>query len=102
MNSVVDAPGGGSLSDAVCETATGNHVCTLRAAVMEANHFPGGAATVVVPAETYFLTLPPGAGDDEVSGDFDVLAPMTIARDGPSANRGVAVPPFLGRFQPSG
>lgn len=84
VNSVVDAPGGGSLTNGVCETATGNKICTLRAAVMEANHVVGGGATVVIPAQIYFLTRPPTNGD-ETNGDLDLLAPMTIVGAGPSA-----------------
>ncbi|HTY18094.1 MAG TPA: hypothetical protein VMH82_10225, partial [Myxococcota bacterium] len=49
VNSTVDAPGadtmGASLSDGVCETQHGNGICTLRAAIMESNHVPGGGAT---------------------------------------------------------
>jgi hypothetical protein len=85
VTSTLDAAGGGNLADGVCETATGNHVCTLRAAVMEANHVVGGGATVLVPTGTYFLSLPPARQDSETSGDLNVTAPMTIAGDGPSA-----------------
>src|SRR5436190_15328467 len=67
VNSVADVadvnPG-----DGVCETAAGNHVCTLRAAVMEANHFSG--ATVVIPdlGASYLLT----------HGELDVSGSTTI------------------------
>ena len=84
VNSLVDAPGGGSLIDGVCETATGNHACTLRAAVMEANHVAGGGATIVIPAQTYFLTRAPSIGN-ETDGDLDLTAAMTIVGAGPSA-----------------
>jgi CSLREA domain-containing protein len=80
VNSLLDVPGGGSLTDGVCETATGNHVCTLRAAVMEANHVAGAGATVVVPAATYFLSLAPAGDNGETSGDLDVNAAMALAR----------------------
>jgi CSLREA domain-containing protein len=42
--------------DGICETARGNRICTLRAAIQEANARPG-ADTVTLPAGTY-LTLP--------------------------------------------
>ena len=47
VNSLADVPGGGNLANGVCETAPGNGVCTLRAAVMEANHYPGGGVTII-------------------------------------------------------
>src|SRR5579885_3023116 len=51
---VVDASPG----DGVCETATGNGVCTLRAAVQEAGATTS-ANTIVVPAGTYLLSATP-------------------------------------------
>jgi CSLREA domain-containing protein len=60
VNSTADIPATAPLDDGVCETSVGNHQCTLRAAIMEANHVPGGGATVRVPAGTYVLTIPPG------------------------------------------
>lgn len=45
------APGNG-----ICETVPGNSVCTLRAAIEEANAL-GGASTITVPAMTITLTL---------------------------------------------
>jgi hypothetical protein len=49
---VVDAnPGNG-----VCETAPGNGVCTLRA-VEEANTLGAGDDTIILPPNTYLLTL---------------------------------------------
>jgi len=43
---VVDANPG----DGICETAPGNGVYTVRAAIMEANHTPSGTVTIQVPA----------------------------------------------------
>jgi len=85
VNSVLDIPGGGDLADGVCETAAGDGICTLRAAVMEANRVPGGGASVVVPANRYVLTRPPVVETEEASGDLDVLVAMTIEGDGASA-----------------
>jgi hypothetical protein len=47
LGDVLDANPG----DGVCETATGNGICTLRAAVMEANATPGHD-NIIVPAGT--------------------------------------------------
>src|SRR2546428_14046004 len=68
---VVDAAPG----DGVCETATANGVCTLRAAIQEANAHPD-ADTIELDAATYTLTLPNGAfgENDAVSGDLDINA----------------------------
>ena len=89
VNSTVDAPGadtmGASLSDGVCETQHGNGICTLRAAIMESNHVPGGGATIVLPAGTYVIAIAPIGGGSEADGSFDVLAPMQIVGEGPSA-----------------
>lgn len=83
VDSLVDAPGGGSLADGVCETAPGNGVCTLRAAVMEANEVPGGGATIRLPAGTYVLARPPSDFGGAEDGDLDLDAALTIAGAGP-------------------
>jgi len=85
VDSLVDAPGGANLSDGVCETAPGNGVCTLRAAVMEANAVAGGGATIRLPAGVYVLTRPPTEGGGAANGDLDLAAPLTILGAGPSA-----------------
>ena len=49
---VADAnPGNG-----ICETATGNGTCTLRAAIQETNAL-AGADEIILPANTYVLTI---------------------------------------------
>jgi CSLREA domain-containing protein len=71
----------------VCETASGNGVCTLRAAIMEANHFAGGPHTVDIPPGTYILTIPvagEGDGTNETTGDLDIKASMSIVGAGSS------------------
>ena len=78
VNSVVDAEASAPFDNGVCQTASGNSVCTLRAAIMKANHFPGGGVTIIVPAGTYGLTLNSGGNADEVTGDLNVTASMTI------------------------
>ena len=88
VNNTFDAPGadtlGASLTDGVCETQHGNGICTLRAAIMEANHVAGSGATIVLPAGKYSLTLGPSQTDGEESGDLNLLAPMTVIGAGPS------------------
>jgi CSLREA domain-containing protein len=53
VNSTIDAPDANP-GDGSCETAPGNGVCTLRAAVMEANDFPG-ADTIGLDSAEYVL-----------------------------------------------
>lgn len=58
--------------DGKCETAIGNNVCTLRAAVREANS-SDGPNTVILPAGTYVLSLPgPTYGDLDISQGQDL------------------------------
>ncbi len=74
---VVDkTPGNG-----VCETDTGNGLCSLRAAVMEANAYLG-QDTIVVPAETYTLTLSGINEDNAATGDLDITSSVTISGAG--------------------
>jgi hypothetical protein len=75
---VVDANPG----DCKCETAANNNVCTLRAAVMEANRTTG--ATIQVPSGTYLLSRGPGlcTNDDETCGNLNVNASMSIVGTG--------------------
>src|ERR1700737_4337475 len=82
VNSIADVPAGGDLTNGVCETATGNGICTLRAAVMKANHFPGGGATINVPSGTYAIPLAPTTGFNEADGAFYLQPPMTIVGAG--------------------
>jgi hypothetical protein len=85
-NPIDAAPNDASdLEDGVCETAPGNGVCTLRAAVMEANEVDGGGATIRLPPGVYFLMIAPTITPGPKNGDLDLLAPMTIVGDGPSA-----------------
>jgi len=80
VNSTTDAvdanPG-----DGVCETAAGNRICTLRAAIMESNNRIG-PNTINLPAGVYTLTIP-GAGEDAAaSGDLDITNFLTIVGGG--------------------
>src|SRR5438552_2336420 len=59
VNSIADVVPTGNLANGICETSPGSHICTLRAAVLKANHFPGGGVTIVVPANAlpYQITI---------------------------------------------
>ena len=74
---VVDANPG----DGICRTAPDNTVCTLRAAIMEANALAGADTINLQANATYTLELP---GDDAagLSGDLDVLDSVTIVGAG--------------------
>ena len=63
--------------DGKCETASGNGVCTLRAAVMEANAH-AGADTILLPEATYTLTIPGADEDESATGDLDITESLTI------------------------
>jgi CSLREA domain-containing protein len=76
VNSTADAVDA-SPGDGVCETGAGNGVCTLRAAVQEANAAPG-AAVVQLPAGEYLLSIPGMDEDRGATGDLDVLGRLTI------------------------
>ncbi|MEW5988165.1 MAG: CSLREA domain-containing protein, partial [Chloroflexota bacterium] len=80
VNSTLDAtdvnPGNG-----VCETAAGNGVCTLRAAVQETNALVG-ADTIVVPAGTYLITIDGVTEDNAVSGDLDITDDLIVSGAG--------------------
>ena len=79
VNSTVDAvdadPG-----DGVCETAVAGQ-CTLRAAVMEANAFPG-SDTIQVAAGNYLLTILGENEDLSATGDLDITEELTITGAG--------------------
>jgi len=59
--------------DGTCETAPGNGVCTLRAAVMEGNK-ASIIANVTLPGSTqpYLLTIPGPNEDSSATGDLDI------------------------------
>lgn len=83
VNSPADVPDANP-GDGVCETAPGNKVCTLRAAVQESNAF-GGDNTIMLQANvTYTLTR---AGDDDtaLNGDLDITGSVNIVGAGPNS-----------------
>src|SRR5215475_9760884 len=90
VNSTSDVVGAAPLTDGICATAYNdgvpNGVCTLRAAIMEANHAPGGPHTISLPPGLYALTIPhaSGSGADETTGDLDITSSMSIIGAGSS------------------
>jgi hypothetical protein len=70
-----------SPGDGVCETASGNGVCTLRAAIQEANATTGSNA-IVVPSGVYTLTIRGAAEDAAATGDLDITNDVTITGAG--------------------
>jgi hypothetical protein len=86
VNSAADVAAGGELTNGTCQTAPNNDVCTLRAAIMKANHWPGGDVTIFLPTlpagGVYLLTIAPAGLDDETTGDLNLTAAMTIVGGG--------------------
>lgn len=70
VNSTAD-PG-----DGVCN---GNE-CTLREAIVAANNMPG-PNTILVPAGTYTLNVPPAGEDNALTGDLDITDNLVIEGD---------------------
>ncbi len=68
VNSSADAVDA-DIGDGICQTATPGE-CTLRAAVQQANAWPGDDA-ITLPAGTYVLTLIGGGENGGVTGDLD-------------------------------
>jgi CSLREA domain-containing protein len=83
VNSTTDAVDA-SPGDGICETAQGNGVCTLRAAIQEANAL-AGADTITLSAGTYNLTIT-GTGEDvAATGDLDITQDLIITGSGSAA-----------------
>src|SRR2546421_12762202 len=66
--------------DGICATAAEVGPCSLRAAIMEANHQTGGLTKIVIPASVtpYVLTIAPAFDDDETTGDLNITRATTI------------------------
>ncbi len=63
------------VSDGLCQTSDG--ACSLRAAIMQANHTAGLETThVVLPAGEYVLTQTPTESDGEENGDLNLTTPV--------------------------
>ena len=82
VNSPSDVPDS-SPGDGVCETAKDNGVCTLRAAIQEANRHPGPDTIQLQAGVTYLLSLSGVADDTALSGDLDITDSVTILGAGP-------------------
>jgi CSLREA domain-containing protein len=80
VNSTDDIPDANP-GDGVCETALGNHVCTLRAAIQEANATPGYDA-VNLQANAQYLLARPGLDDTSLNGDLDIRDSVDIVGAG--------------------
>ena len=72
LDTIDAAPG-----DGICADASGNCSCTLRAAIIEANAFPG-ADTIILPAGSYALGINGINEDDSRKGDLDITDSLTI------------------------
>jgi CSLREA domain-containing protein len=74
------------LTDGICRTASG--VCTLRAAVMQANQEGAQGAALSLPAGTYTIVRPRSGTNDDSSGDFNITNTsglITILGAGPAS-----------------
>jgi len=74
VNSTTDAVDAAA-GNGICATATG--VCTLRAAIQEANALVGDDI-INLSAGTYALTLPGASEDAAASGDLDITSNITL------------------------
>ena len=72
----------GNIGDGICATLQG--VCTLRAAIQEANS-SYDAAVIHLPSGTYRLSIPGRAEDKSVTGDLDITSPLTLLGSGSEA-----------------
>ena len=82
VNDPADLPGVPPLTGGHCADVDGK--CTLRAAIMEANHTTG-SATIILPAGTYSLTIPASVPDDETTGDLNISTTVSIQGAGASS-----------------
>jgi predicted outer membrane repeat protein len=74
LDRVDAAPGNGVCADS-------NGVCTLRAAVMEANAH-AGPDSIALLADTYFLSIDGDDEDESAMGDLDITGILTITGQG--------------------
>ena len=82
LNSRFDM-GDGNPGDGVCETASGNGICTLRAAIQETNAL-SGQDTVYIPSGIYTLSIPGASEDAAAAGDLDIFDDLVIEGSGAS------------------
>ncbi|MCB0332921.1 MAG: CSLREA domain-containing protein, partial [Bdellovibrionales bacterium] len=74
VNTIADGPDANP-GNGICATAGG--VCSLRAAIMEANT-TAAADTISLPKGTYLLTEVGASEDSGLTGDLDIFYPLTI------------------------
>ncbi len=72
----------GNIGDGVCVTLRG--VCTLRAAIQEANA-SYDTEVIHLSSGTYRLSIPGRAEDKSVTGDLDITRPVTLLGSGSAA-----------------
>ncbi|MGH8171944.1 MAG: choice-of-anchor Q domain-containing protein [Rhodanobacteraceae bacterium] len=66
-------------ADGACRTST--NTCSLRAAIMQANHATDAGITVInLPAGTYAITRDPNGGVDEEEGDLNINTPISAGQ----------------------
>jgi CSLREA domain-containing protein len=102
VNSTDDLPDANP-GDGACETALGNDVCTLRAAIQEANATPGYDALNLQANAQYLLTRS-GSDDTSLSGSLDIRDSVDIVGagaastiiDGNNIDRVIRVLPCIG------
>src|SRR4051794_25076970 len=69
--------------DGICETAAHNGICTLRAAIQEANVQPG-ANSVLLSTGSYTQTIHWDYNDTSAVGDLDITDDLTLTGAGAS------------------
>lgn len=68
-----------NVGDGACHTSVNN--CSVRAALMQANHLTNtGVAVVLLPAGTFLLSRPPQGANGEDSGDLYLGAPAVAGQ----------------------
>lgn len=67
--------------DGVCETSAGNRVCSLRAAVQEANAL-AGPDSVILGSGIYVLSIPGSLENDALTGDLDLKDDLSVIGKG--------------------
>jgi uncharacterized repeat protein (TIGR01451 family) len=77
VNNTADVPDK-TPGDLVCDIGDVNGSCTLRAANMEANASVTQTADIILPSNTYTLTLSGANEDQSATGDLDILVPLRI------------------------
>ena len=83
VNSVGDFPDAVP-GDGRCETVISNSVCTLRAAIMEANARPG-ADVIQLQANTTYQLSQVGLDDTAKKGDLDITDSVSLLGAGPES-----------------